>query len=63
MPFGNLVSCATDGAPSMLGKKNGFIAPMKELSPSILTVHCVVHRHHLVQCFLTFLVLVPLKVW
>ena len=46
--FGNLVSCATDGAPSMLGKQNGFIAHMKELCPSILAVHCVVHRHHLV---------------
>ena len=42
IPFGNLVSCATDGAPSMLGKQNGFIARMKELCPSILAVHCVV---------------------
>ena len=48
MSFGNLVSCATDGAPSMLGKQNGFIAHMKELCPSILDVHCVVHLHHLV---------------
>ena len=47
MSFGNLVSCATDGAPSMLGKQNGFMAHMKELCPSILSVHCVVHRHHL----------------
>ena len=46
--FGNLVSSATDGAPSMLGKRNSFIAHMKELYPSILAVHCVVHRHHLV---------------
>ena len=46
--FGNLVSCATDGAPSMLGKQNGLIAHMKELCPSILAVYCVVHRHHLV---------------
>ena len=49
IPFGNLVSCATDGAPSMLlGKQNGFIAHMKELCLSILAVHCVVYRHHLV---------------
>ena len=48
IPFGNLVSCAMDGAPSMLGKQNGFIAHMKELCPSILAVHCVVHQHHLV---------------
>ena len=48
IPFGNLVSCATDGAPFMLGKPNGFIAHIKKLSPSILAVHCVVHLHHLV---------------
>ena len=48
IPFGNLVSCATDGAPSILGKQNGFIAHIKELCPSILAVHCVVHRHRLV---------------
>ena len=46
--FGNLVFCETDGAPSMLGKQNGFIAYMKKLCSSILAVHCVVHRHHLV---------------
>ena len=49
IPFGNLVSCATDNAPFMLGKQNGFIAHMKELCLSILAVHCVVHRHHLVS--------------
>ena len=31
--LGNLVSCATDGALSMLGKQNGFIAHTKELCP------------------------------
>ena len=46
--FGNLVSCATDGAPPMLGKQNGLIAHIKELCPSILAVHCLVHRHRLV---------------
>ena len=48
IPFGNLVSSATDGAPSMLGKQNGFFAYMKQLCPSIFAVHRVVHRHHLV---------------
>ena len=48
IPFGNLVSCTTDGAPFTLGKQNGFIAHMKEICPSILAVHCVVHRQHLV---------------
>ena len=47
IPFENPVSCATDGAPSMLGKQNGFITHIKGLCPSILAVRCVVHRHHL----------------
>ena len=54
IPFGNQVSCATDGAPSMLGKQNGFIPHIKELCPSILAVHCVVHRHHLVAKKISF---------
>ena len=48
IPFGNLVSSTTDGAPPMLGKQNDFIAHMKELCPSIFAVHCGVHWHHLV---------------
>ena len=57
IPFVNLLSCATDGAPSLFGKQNGFIAHMKELSPSILAAHFVVHRHHLVakKSVLTFM--------
>ena len=54
MPFGNLVSWASDGAPSMLGKQNGFIAHTKKLRPSILAVHCVVHRHHLAAKKMSF---------
>ena len=48
VPFGNLVSCATDCAPSMLGRQNSFIAHMKELCPPILAIYCVVHRRRLV---------------
>ena len=57
IPFGNLVSCATDGAPSVLGKQNDFVTHIKELRPSILAVHCVVHRHRLVakKLVLTFM--------
>ena len=48
IPFENLVFCTMNGASFMLGKQNGFIAHMKESCPSILAVHCVVHRHYLV---------------
>ena len=44
----NIVSCATDGAPSMLGHHRGFIKYLKEAVPGVLTVHCVIHRQNLV---------------
>ena len=38
IPLKNLVFCATDGASSVLGKQNGFIALIKELCSSILAL-------------------------
>ena len=40
--------CATDGIPSMIGPYRGFMAFLKAASPDVLTVHCVIHRQHLV---------------
>ena len=37
-----LVGCTTDGAPAMLGRKSGFQARVKAVSPS--TVYCFLHR-------------------
>ena len=37
-----LVGSITDGAPAMLGRKSGFQARVKAVSPS--SVHCVLHR-------------------
>lgn len=48
IPFSNIVACATDGAPSMVGRYRGFIAYLKEEVPHVLCVHCVIHRQHLV---------------
>lgn len=48
IPFVNILACATDGAPSMVGKSKGLITRLKELNPSMLTTHCVIHRQHLV---------------
>lgn len=44
----NVLSCATDGAPAMIGKYRGFIGLLKEECPATITMHCVVHRQHLV---------------
>ena len=48
IPLKNMISCATDGAPSMVGKYKGFLAFMKKELPNLLTIHCVIHRQHLV---------------
>lgn len=44
----NITSCAADGAPNMMGKKNGCLKLMKDENPEMLLVHCVIHRENLV---------------
>ncbi|XP_010775064.1 zinc finger BED domain-containing protein 5-like, partial [Notothenia coriiceps] len=48
IPINNILTCATDGAPSMVGRYRGFTTLLKEQVPHVLTVHCVLHRHNLV---------------
>uniref|UniRef100_UPI00358E234A protein FAM200C-like n=1 Tax=Myxine glutinosa TaxID=7769 RepID=UPI00358E234A len=44
----NILACATDGAPAMVGRQRGFIALLKNQIPSVFAIHCVVYRQHLV---------------
>ena len=48
IPLTNIVSCATDGAPSMLSRYRGYIKYLKEAVPGVLTEHGVTHRQNLV---------------
>lgn len=48
IPLENVITVATDGAPAMVGRHRGLIAYLKKAVPSILAVHCVIHRQHLV---------------
>ncbi len=48
IPKENILSCAADGAPAMMGKKSGCLKLMKDENPSMLIVHCVIHRENLV---------------
>ena len=48
IPLSNIIACATDGAPSMVGHFRGFTSYLKQAVPGVLTVHCVIHRQHLV---------------
>ena len=44
LDWGRLVGGTTDGAPSQMGRKSGFQAHIKAVSPSIISVHCFIHR-------------------
>ena len=48
IPLSNILACATDGAPAMVGRQRGFISYMKRAVPELFAIHCVVHREHLV---------------
>ena len=48
IPLTNIVSVATDGAPAIIGRHRGFISFFKNAVPNLITVHCVIHRQHLV---------------
>ena len=44
----NITSCAADGAPVMMGKKNRYLKWMKDENLDMLLVHCVIHTENLV---------------
>jgi len=48
IPLVNIMSVATDEALAMVSHHRGFITFLKKEVPLILTVHCVIHRQHLV---------------
>jgi hypothetical protein len=48
IPLGNISACATDGAPCMVGRHRGFLSLLKTTVPGLFTVHCILHREHLV---------------
>lgn len=48
IPFTNIISVATDGAPAMVGRYRGFISHLKRFIPEVTAIHCVIHRQHLV---------------
>ncbi|XP_013927350.1 PREDICTED: protein ZBED8-like, partial [Thamnophis sirtalis] len=48
IPLTNILACATDGAPSMTGRYRGCVAYLKKAVPNVFTIHCDIHRQHLV---------------
>ncbi|CAB4056444.1 unnamed protein product [Lepeophtheirus salmonis] len=48
IPMENIISCAADGDPTMMGKKIGCLKLMKDENPEMILVYCVIHRDNLV---------------
>lgn len=48
IPLSNILSAATDGAPAMFGRYRGFMGLLKQNIPGVFTIHCVIHRQHLI---------------
>ena len=46
--FTNIMACAADGAPAMVGRYRPFSSLLKEKKYNLFTVHCVLPRQHLV---------------
>jgi len=44
LSFDNILSIATDGAPAMIGKVNGFITLIKNRNSKIIALHCIIHQ-------------------
>ena len=49
LPWGNLISVCTDGAPSMLGRQAGFVALLRQAigKPNLISHHCIIHKQAL----------------
>ena len=43
----NMISVCTDGAPSLIGKRKGFVPRLIE-DRNVFTIHCILHRENLV---------------
>jgi len=48
IPLTNIISASINGAPAMFGRYRGSISHLKQNVPGLFTVHCIIHRHHLV---------------
>jgi len=44
LDWGKLVAVTTDGAPSMVGRMNGFVALLRQqLNITFIDYHCIIH--------------------
>ena len=47
IPWNKVGSVCTEGAPAMIGHRSGFVAPLKQVAPHIVSNHCAIHEYAL----------------
>ena len=47
--FTNIITCATDNAPSMICRHCQLSSYYKKAVPNIFTIRCIIHREHLAR--------------
>lgn len=57
IPLNKIISISTDGAPSMVGCKNGLIGLLKNDTnfPDFIPIHCILHREHLTARYINMI--------
>ena len=43
IPMKNIIACATDGAPALIGKHKRFLSYLKKAVPDVFRIHRVIH--------------------
>ena len=44
IPLDKIVGVATDGAPAMVGRHSGFVKHLRDINPTIVAFHCIIHE-------------------
>ena len=47
IPIRNMISCASDGAPNVIGRYKKLVARIKEEASNLFAIHCIIHKQHL----------------
>ena len=47
VPISKIIAITTDGAPAMIGRKDGLVQKMRRENPHLMNFHCLIHQENL----------------